>query len=85
MGIEAKAKAVQLVFNLRRNGTGALMAAGDRSLKAQLRYANALAINHVAIIGEDEVINQTVTLRDMATSEQKTISVKEFEDSMRVA
>jgi histidyl-tRNA synthetase len=85
MGIEAKAKAVQLVFNLRRNGTGALMAAGDRSLKAQLRYANALAINQVAIIGEDEVKNQTVTLRDMTTSEQKTISVKEFEDSIRVA
>jgi histidyl-tRNA synthetase len=50
------------------------MATGDRSLKGQLRQANSLGSNYAAIIGEDEVKGGTVTLRNMITGEQKTVS-----------
>jgi len=75
LGEEAKLEATKLVSNLRKQGIAAIMATGDRSLKAQLRQANGFDIDHVAIIGEDELKNHAVTLRNMANGEQKTIAV----------
>ncbi len=74
LGNEAKSEAVKLASILRRDGIAAIMATGDRSLKAQLRQANSLGSNYVAIIGEDEVKNGVVTLRNMVTSEQQVVS-----------
>ncbi len=74
LGEEAKLEAIRLVSNLRQQGIAAIMATGDRSLKAQLRQANGFAIDHVAIIGEDEVKNHTATLRNMVTGEQQTMA-----------
>lgn len=34
-------------------------------------------IPYVAVIGEDEVKNKTVTLKDMKSGEQKTLTAKE--------
>jgi histidyl-tRNA synthetase len=49
------------------------MAAGDRSLKGQLRQANSLSSNYTVIIGEDEVKAGKVTLKNMITKEQETV------------
>jgi len=78
MGEEAGQKAVQLAANLRRSNVPVLIAHSDRSLKAQLRQANNLSVRYTAIIGEDEVKNSTVTLRDMSTSNQQTLSMNEL-------
>lgn len=51
---------------------------GDKGMKAKMKYANKLYIPYVAIIGEDEVKNNTVSLKNMFTGEQKTISVDEI-------
>lgn len=75
LGAEAKLEAIKLVSNLRRHGIAVIMATGDRSLKAQLRQANGFAIDQVAIIGEDELKNHAVTLRNMANGEQQTIAI----------
>jgi len=74
LGEEAKLEATKLISNLRQQGIAAIMATGDRSLKAQLRQANGFAIDHVAIIGEDELKSHAVTLRNMANGEQKTVA-----------
>jgi histidyl-tRNA synthetase len=74
LGEEAKLEAIRLVSTLRQQGIAAIMATGNRSLKAQLRQANGFAIDRVAIIGEDEVKNHTVTLRNMVTGEQQTVA-----------
>jgi histidyl-tRNA synthetase len=55
-----------------------LTAYSDKSLKAQLRQANNLSVKYTAIIGEDEVKNGTVTLRDMSTSDQRTVPVNKL-------
>jgi histidyl-tRNA synthetase len=73
LGNEAKLEAVKLVSALRKDGIAAIMAAGDRSLKGQLRQANSLGSGYAAIIGEDEVKSGVVTLRDMMNGEQKTV------------
>ena len=74
LGNEAKLEAVKLTSILRKDGIAAITATGDRSLKGQLRQANSLDSNYVAIIGEDEVRSGAVTLRNMMTGEQKTVS-----------
>ena len=80
LGNEAKLEAMKLAFDLRRQGIATTIAVGDRSLKAQLRQANSLAINRVAIIGEDEVKNRTVALRNMTTSDQQTVALDDLND-----
>jgi len=75
LGNEAKLEAVKLVSTLRKDGIAAIMSAGDRSLKGQLRQANGLGSSYAAIIGEDEVKSGAATLRNMMTGEQKTVSL----------
>ncbi|MBM4447304.1 MAG: histidine--tRNA ligase [Chloroflexi bacterium] len=73
LGNEANLEAVKIASILRKDGIAAIVATGDRSLKGQLRQANSLGSNYVAIIGEDEVKSGAVTLRNMVTGEQKTV------------
>ena len=49
----------------------------NKAMKAKMKYANKLYIPYVAIIGEDEVKNNSVSLKNMFTGEQKTISIEE--------
>ncbi len=72
-GEAAKKEAIALASRLRRAGTGAILSTGDRSLKAQLRQANAIGARNAAIIGEEEVSSGTVTLRDMADAAQRAV------------
>lgn len=74
-GDEAKSAAMKLACDLRHKDIPVLMSTGDRSLKAQLRQANGFGVDYVAIIGEDEVKSQSVTLRHMATGEQQTVAM----------
>jgi len=77
LGDEAKGEALKLTATLRRAGISAISSLGDKSLKAQLRQANALGVACALIIGEDEVKSGTVVLRDMAKGEQRKVSVGE--------
>ena len=73
LGEEAKDEAIKLVSKLRKASIEAIQSLGGRSLKAQLRQADALGATHAVIIGEEELRNGTVVLRDMVRGEQKTI------------
>jgi len=73
IGDQARDKAIKLVATLRQAGISVIEATGSRSLKAQLRQANTLNVPQTVIIGEEEVETGTVILRDMTTSQQKTI------------
>ncbi|MBA7715139.1 Histidine--tRNA ligase [subsurface metagenome] len=78
LGDEAKDTATRLASSLRGVGVGVIEALGDKSLKAQLRQANNLNARYAVIIGEEEVKNNTVILRDMASAEQKTIPISKL-------
>jgi histidyl-tRNA synthetase len=78
LGDEAKEAATRLAAELRGTGVGAILAMGDKSLKAQLRQANSLGVRYAAIIGEEEVKAGTVMLRDMTNAEQKSVGIKEL-------
>jgi len=71
MGRDACVEAVKLAAALRNAGTAVISSSGERSLKAQLRHANAAGVKYTAIIGEDEVKAGVIMLRNMETSEQQ--------------
>ena len=49
-----------------------------RSLKAQMKVADKLGARYVVILGEDEINNGAATLREMATSEQKSVPMADL-------
>jgi len=55
-----------------------------RSMRSQLREANKLKVKFALILGEDEINNGTITLKDFTKGTQKTIPQSEvmnfFED-----
>lgn len=47
-------------------------------LKTQFSYADKKVIRYVAILGEDEIKNNKITIKDMTTGEQKTLTKEEI-------
>jgi histidyl-tRNA synthetase len=70
LGEAAQTAAVLLVRDLRVAGIGAVLAFGNRSLKAQLKSADKADLAFALILGEQELAAGTVVVRDMRTSQQ---------------
>lgn len=49
----------------------------DKKIKAKFKYADKLSIPFVVVIGEDEIANNTVSLKNMKTGEQFQVSIEE--------
>jgi histidyl-tRNA synthetase len=75
LGEEARYVAVKLVGDLRKSGVSAVTAYTPRSMKAQLRQANVAGCHYAAIIGEEEMAQMSVTLRDMRTALQEPVAL----------
>ena len=65
VGDEASAKAQQIVADLRSRGIKCECDVCERSVKAQMKYANKLGAKFTAILGDDELKSKTVTLKNM--------------------
>ncbi|MBN1376475.1 MAG: histidine--tRNA ligase, partial [Dehalococcoidia bacterium] len=78
MGESARVEAIKIAADLREAGIPVIVSPGQRSLKAQLRYANTLGAINTAIIGDDEVRAGTVMLRIMENSEQQEVQTDEL-------
>ncbi len=76
----ARVAAVHLASDLRRKGLVALPATGARSLKAHMRQADALKARYVAIIGERELRDGTVTLKRLTDGVQETVMREAISD-----
>ena len=77
LGDAAKEAAMSLASELRSRGVGAVLAPAGRSLKSQMRYANSLGIPYALILGEDEMKNGSVIIRDMSRGEQREAPIQE--------
>ena len=82
MGEEAYKLGFSLAMALRGQGISAEMDFEGKSLKAQMRAADRLGAKYVAIIGDDELKNHTITLRNMGTKEQSMIPERNFISEM---
>lgn len=79
MGEEEYRVAFNIANELRtRGGISCELDYEGKSLKAQMRSADRLGAKYTAIIGEDELKAHTLTLRNMATKEQRALPEHEF-------
>lgn len=75
LGEEAKASAYMLVQRLRREGVIVETDYMDRSVKAQMKYANKIGAKNTVIIGADELANNLAKIKNMETGEQVEVSL----------
>ena len=78
LGKEAKAKAYKLVNELRNDGVIVETDYMDRSVKAQMKYANKLHAKYTVIIGENEINENSANIKQMETGEQTSVSLDEI-------
>jgi len=83
IGDKPREEAIKLACRLRQAGISAVTAAGGKSLKAQLRHANALGVSYTVIIGEDELKAGAATLREMANARQETIPLANLAERLK--
>lgn len=73
-GEETINESLKLVTELRNNNIASSFYPDSEKLGKQFKYADSLGIPFVAMIGTDESKNNQVTIKNMATGEQKTIN-----------
>ena len=83
IGDAAKTKSYKLIKDLRTNHISADNDHLDKSLKAQFKYSDKLNAKYTVVIGDDELANDTATLKNMKTSEQTTIKLSELVDELK--
>ena len=78
LGSEARAKAYKLVNEIRKSGLIVETDYMDRSVKAQMKYANKIGAKKAVIIGENELEKDGANVKDMATGEQTEVKLSEL-------
>ena len=61
----------------RKEGINTEVYMNDKKMKAKFKYADKLKIPYVAIIGEDELKENKVSLKNLATGKQDIINIQE--------
>lgn len=82
MGDEVKSKAFELVTKLRNKGVIVETDYLDRSVKAQMKYANKLGADYTVIIGQNEIETETVRLKEMETGVETEVKFVELEEKI---
>ena len=70
-------KCAQIASTLRQNGLKVQVDFEDKKIAKKFKYADKLNINYVIVIGEDEIKNNVVTIKNMSTGEQNTVNLEE--------
>ena len=85
LGSEAKAAAYQLVQRLRSEGVIVETDYMDRSVKAQMKYANKLGAKNTVIIGADELARNIANIKNMESGEQTEVSLSQVAEYFRLS
>ncbi|MDD3393639.1 MAG: histidine--tRNA ligase [Anaerotignum sp.] len=78
MGEKGFLKAQGLTLGLRKAGISADCDTVERSVKAQMKYANKIGAKYSLVIGDSELENGTVELKEMETGEKTTVAIAEL-------
>jgi histidyl-tRNA synthetase len=73
----ARSAALSFLRELRTHGVPAILGAGQRSVRTRLRHADTAGVRWTVLLGDDEVQNGTVSLRDMQQTRPETLEVAE--------
>ncbi len=78
MNEEGKSRGLALMRELRAKGFKVEMDIMGRNVKGQFKYADRLNAKYTLIIGEDELIDNTISVKTMATSDQKKVPMDDI-------
>ncbi|MEJ8605655.1 histidine--tRNA ligase [Riemerella anatipestifer] len=69
---------MDIIQQLRTKGVSAELYPEASKLKKQFTYAEKKGIPYIVFVGEEEIKNKQVSIKNLATGEQKTISLEDF-------
>ena len=75
MGEAATVKCMELCARLREEGFSAQTDLNNRSVKAQMKYANKLGVQYTVVIGDSELESGIVKLKNMENGEQTEVTL----------
>ena len=82
-GDDAAVTAYKLITQLRSAGVSAESDHLQRSVKAQMKFANKIGAKYSAIIGESEMEGQVIQLKNMETGETKEVAFSDLVQVMK--
>ncbi len=82
-GAKEAARCLRLAAAVRNAGISAEVYPDSVKMKKQMSYANAHQVPFVALVGETELANGTVSLKNMATGEQREVTVDELIEAVK--
>jgi histidyl-tRNA synthetase len=74
---EVYSYAVSVAKQLREKGVKVSIDLTERNLRKQMDYANSIGVPFLAVIGEREMKENKITLRDMKTGDEEFISASD--------
>ncbi|HBG2377063.1 TPA: histidine--tRNA ligase [Clostridioides difficile] len=83
IGEEANTRSFKLLKDLRQNHISADKDHIERSVKAQFKYSDKINSKFTIVIGDDELKNDTATLKNMKTSEQTTVKLSTLVEELK--
>lgn len=78
MGDEAERYSVKLLNNLRKNGIKADKDYLKRKIKGQMKQADRLNAKYTIVIGDQELENKEIDVKNMETGESETVKLDEL-------
>ncbi len=83
LGALAQAPAFKILSALRKNGLWAEAALNKQSLKAQMRLANSLGMRYCVLIGENEMQEGVVALKDLVEQSQTKVPAEQIVELLK--
>ena len=83
LGDAVRSTLLTLAEDLRKNNFRTSFDYLRRSMKAQMREANKLGARYAIILGEDELKDKSVIIKDLSTSDQEKIALDSLEKHMK--
>ena len=75
IGEKAKVKSFNMVSQIRQSSLYAECDIVGRSLRAQMKYADKIGAKYTAVIGDDEINNDKIVVKNMSSGKQKEIEI----------
>lgn len=72
-------ESIKLATKLRNAGINTEVYLNEKKVKAKFKYADKLEIPYVIVIGEDEIEENVVTIKNMKTGEEKKVPNNEID------
>lgn len=83
LGDEARTVGIRLIMELRKNGISTEFDSDKTSMNAQMKAANKIGAKFALILGEDELKNDKIILKNLADGEQEQINITDIIKSIK--